>query len=123
MLAVNESGLEPPKLDRYRNEFAAGMMGVGASKANTDGLWLLHKLALIAPDPESETVFLPQNRAVNFMKTCQNWISSDEDISEDVESEMTLIFQYLSPILQNVPGAHWEFIFDVIENNLEVRKP
>jgi len=24
------------------------------------------------------------------------------------------------PVLQNIPGAHWDFIFDVIENNLEV---
>lgn len=57
------------------------------------------------------------------MKACQQWISSDDDIDEEVETEMTLVFFYLSPILQNVPGAHWDFIFDVIENNLEVRFP
>ena len=55
------------------------------------------------------------------MKTCQQWITSDEDIDEDVESEMTLVFLQLAPILQNVPGAHWDLIFDVMENNLEVR--
>lgn len=55
------------------------------------------------------------------MKTCQQWITSDEDIDEDVESEMTLVFLQLAPILQNVPGAHWDLTFDVMENNLEVR--
>ncbi|KAI5116021.1 hypothetical protein M0805_005027, partial [Coniferiporia weirii] len=119
VLAVTESAIEPPSLDRYRNELAAGILGVRASKANTDGLALLRRLAITAPDPESDVVFLPQNRAVNFMKVCQTWITSDIDIDEDAESEMTLIFQHLAPILQNVPGAHWELIFDVIENNLE----
>ncbi|EJD05481.1 uncharacterized protein FOMMEDRAFT_103536 [Fomitiporia mediterranea MF3/22] len=117
--AVNKSGLEPPSLDRYRNELAASALGVGASKANTDGVALLHRLNLVAPDPNSDVVFLPQNRAINFMKACQSWIASDEDISEDVESEMTLVFQHLAPILQTVSGAHWDFVFDVVENNLE----
>ncbi|KAL5514390.1 hypothetical protein ACEPAG_2478 [Sanghuangporus baumii] len=117
--AVNESGLEPPSLDHYRNAVAAEILGVPASRADTDGLALLHRLALATPDADSDTIFLPQNRAVRLMKTCQGWVESDEGVSEDVESEMTLIFQYLAPILQNVPGAHWDFIFDVIENNLE----
>jgi len=56
------------------------------------------------------------------MKACQQWITSDEDIDEEVESAMTLIFVHLAPILQNVPGAHWDFVFDVLENNLEVRE-
>ena len=58
------------------------------------------------------------------MKVCQAWVTADEDdgdgVDEDVESAMTLVFLYLVPILQNVPGSHWDFIWDVIENNLEV---
>ena len=46
--------------------------------------------------------------------------SSDEDLDEDVQSEMTLVFASLVPILSNVPGAHWDLMFDVVENNLEV---
>ncbi|KAH9835414.1 uncharacterized protein C8Q71DRAFT_765758 [Rhodofomes roseus] len=117
--SVTQYAPEPPILDRYRNELAAGLFGVPPSKANTQGLWLLRRLAAIAPDPDSDIVFMPQPRAVNLMKTCQQWITSDEDIDEDVESEMTLIFLHLAPILQNVPGAHWDLIFDVMENNLE----
>ena len=59
------------------------------------------------------------------MKACQAWVAADEDdgdgVNEDVESVMTLVFFHLAPILQNVPGSHWDFIWDVIENNLEVR--
>ncbi|KAH9005649.1 hypothetical protein EDB86DRAFT_3177955 [Lactarius hatsudake] len=116
---VTQLGSEPTRLDRYRNELAAGIFGIPPSKANTDGLILLRRLVATAPDPESEVVFLPQPRAVNFVKACQGWVSSDEDIDEDVESEITNVFFHLVPILQNVSGSHWEFIFDVIENNLE----
>ncbi|SRR6266571_3294945 len=122
VICVTQLGSEPVRLDRYRNELAAGILGIPASKANTDGLLLLRRLAATAPDPESDVVFLPQPRAVNFVKACQGWVSSDEDIDEDVESEITNVFFHFVPILQNVPGSHWEFIFDVIENNLEVSR-
>ena len=119
-LCVAQFGSEPPRLDRYRNELAAGVLGITASRANTDGVLLLRRLAATAPDPDSDIAFLPQPRAVNFVKACQGWITSDADIEEDVESEITNVFFHLVPILQNVPGAHWDFIFDLIENNLEV---
>ncbi|KDQ60057.1 hypothetical protein JAAARDRAFT_32435 [Jaapia argillacea MUCL 33604] len=119
VFSITQFGPEPPRLDRYRNELAAGMLAVPPSKANSEGLSLLRKLAATAPDPESDVVFLSQQRAINLIKACQQWISSDEDIDEEVESAMTLIFSPLLPILQNVPGGHWDFIFDVLENNLE----
>ena len=118
--AVVQLGSEPPRLERYWNELAAGILGIPSTKANTDGVLLLRRLAATAPDFDSDVVFLPQPRAVNFMKQCQQWITSDEEIDEDVESEMTAVFYHLVPILQNVSGGHWDFIFDVIENNLEV---
>ena len=118
--SVVESGLETQKLDRYRNELAANALGISATKANTEGLFLLRRLALSAPDADSDVVFLPQTRAVNFMKACQQWITSDEDIDEAVENEMLLVFVHLAPILQNVPGSHWDLMFDVMENTLEV---
>ena len=118
--AVTKYAPQPPRLDRYRNELAAALLGVPARKANTDGLLILRKLAASAPDSESDVEFLPQPRAVNVVKACQQWISSDEDLDEEVESAMTLVFTYLAPILQDVPGSHWDFVFDVVENNIEV---
>ncbi|KAI3605699.1 delta 9-fatty acid desaturase [Moniliophthora roreri] len=118
--AISVFGSEPSRLERYRNELAASLLGVHASKADTEGLMILRKLAAVAPPAESDVEFLPQQRAVNVMKACQQWISSDEDdVGEEVECAMTLTFFHLAPILQHVPGGHWAFIFDVIENNLE----
>lgn len=97
------------------------MMGLAAPKANQEGLSALLDLAAIAPRRDSDVVFLPQQRAVNVVKTCQRWMISDEDVNEEVEAAMTHIFQDLAPILQHVPGSHWDFIFDVIEGNLQVR--
>ncbi|KAG1779464.1 hypothetical protein EV702DRAFT_1178536 [Suillus placidus] len=119
LASITEFAPEPLRMDRYRNEIASDIFGVPASRANTTGVVLLRRLAATAPDSESDVVFLPQQRAVNVVKTCQAWVSSDEDIDEDVESMMPLLFIHLSPILQNVAGNHWEFIFDVVENNLE----
>lgn len=120
-LSVAGSGSEPLRLDRYRNELAANAMGVRPAKINTEGLWVLRRLVVTAPDPDSVVIFIPQARAVNFIKACQQWVTSDEDIEEEVESHMTILFFHLAPILQHVPGSHWDFIFDVVENNLEVR--
>lgn len=120
IFSVTKYAPETQRLDRYRNELAASLLGIPSSRANTEGLWALRRLVAVAPDPESDIIFLPTPRAVNVMKACQQWITSDEDIDEEVESEMTMIFYYLAPILQNVAGAHWEFVYDVIENNLEV---
>lgn len=115
-----ECAPEPQRLDRYRNELAASLLGISPSRVNTAGLLTLRRLVSTAPDPASAVIFLPQQRAVNVIKACQQWITSDEDIDEEVESVMLLVFLHLAPILHTVPGAHWEFIFDVIESNLEV---
>lgn len=120
LASIAEFAPEPLRMDRYRNEIASDILGVPAKKANTEGSVLLRRLAATAPDSDSDVVFLSQHRAVNVAKTCQAWIISDEDIDEEVESMITLLFIHLAPILQNVVGNHWEFIFDVIENNLEV---
>ncbi|KAF9075216.1 hypothetical protein BDP27DRAFT_38333 [Rhodocollybia butyracea] len=118
-----------PRLDLYRNELASSLLGIPPSRSTSDGLRGLLKLVLgTAPGAESEVEFLPVQRAMNVIKTCQKWIEEggDEDEEdengddmEELESAMTLTFFHLAPILQNVPGGHWQFIFDVVENNME----
>jgi len=123
MSVISATGAEPPKLDRYRNELAAALLGVKPHKANTEGLLTLRKLAACAPDPKGAVEFLPTPRAVNVVKACQSWVLSDEDedeeLDEEVESAMLPIFTHLAPILQTVRGSHWEFIFDVLEAVME----
>jgi len=119
---ITSSGAEPPKLDRYRNELAASLLGIKPSKVNTEGLLNLRRLAACAPDPEGDVPFLPTTRAVNVVKACQSWVlaeGDDEEMDEEVESAMLPIFIHLAPILQNVPGGHWGFMFDVVEGALE----
>ncbi|KAF8580184.1 hypothetical protein K439DRAFT_1357639 [Ramaria rubella] len=118
-LAVTEFAPEPLKLDRYRNELASKITGVSSSKVNTSGLRLLRCLSAVAPNPETDIIFLPQQRAVYLVQTLQAWIGSDDDLNESVENEITLILFNLAPILQNVQGAHWEFIMDLMESNIE----
>ncbi|KAG9311744.1 hypothetical protein JVU11DRAFT_7987 [Chiua virens] len=118
---------EPPKLDRYRNELAASLIGVRREAASTTGLVTLRLLAATAPDPDSDIVFLPQQRAVNVMKACMAWFTDDDDdddddddfVNEELQSAITLVSLHLAPILQNVPGSHWDLIWDLIESNLE----
>ncbi|KAF8156982.1 hypothetical protein B0H34DRAFT_711453 [Crassisporium funariophilum] len=126
--AITNTGTEPPKLDRFRNELAASLLGIKPTNANTDGLLTLRKLAACAPDPEGDVVFLQPLRAVNVVKACQAWVlaegdddgeDDDEGLEEEVESAMLPIFMHLAPILQNSPGGHWAFVFDVLEGVLE----
>lgn len=74
------------------------------------------------PDQESDVIFLSQNRAMNVVIACQNWVVSDDvEINEEVDEAMMFIFVSLVPILQSTPGSHWEFIWDMAEGYLEVR--
>ncbi|KAF8531403.1 hypothetical protein JB92DRAFT_2851839 [Gautieria morchelliformis] len=118
-LAVIEVAPEPSRLDRYRNELASKLSGIPPSMANTTGFRILRCLSAVAPDPESDVIFLPQQRAVFVVQTLQAWMGSDEDLEERVESEVTLVLFNLVPILQSIQGAHWGFILDLIESNLE----
>jgi E3 ubiquitin-protein ligase listerin len=124
--AITTTGAEPPKLDRYRNEIAASLLGIKPHKANTEGLLALRRLAASAPDPDGDVVFLTSPRAINVIKACQGWVLADdgdgddrEEMEERVESAMLPIFMHLAPILQNVPGGPWAFVFDVLESVLE----
>lgn len=105
---------ETSRMDRYRNELASSL-------PSKTPLLTLRKLVAATPDPESDAVFLSSQRAVNVVKACRSMIEDDEaEEDEDMEGIMAQLFSHLAPILQGVPGGHWDFILDVMENNLEV---
>ena len=81
---------------------------------------LLRHLNIVAPLPNSESIFMPQQRAIFLIQAMQKWMMSDEELDEAIETHLTYLFFHLAPIIQNVSGAHWEFIFDMMENNLKV---
>lgn len=47
-------------------------------------------------------------------------MASDEDLDGEIDSLLAHLCAELAPVLQTVPGAHWDFIFDLMESNLEV---
>lgn len=161
---ITALGVDCPKLDRARNEFAASLLGIPPAKANYQGLDILRDLGGCVPYEEvddvsevetrltstssglkaklrgarrggSDVIMLPVQRAVNVARACQQWVEGnpkaasddqeDEDDeedgpSEDLEGAMLAVFIGLAPILQNVPGKHWDFMWDVAETVLEV---
>lgn len=120
--AVVQNGLETQSLDRHRNKIASDITGVPPGRASDEGVLLLRHLLALAPQPESDVVFLPPTRAVQVLQTVQKWIGSDEEIDPVIESQTAGLLLHLAPIVQSLQGAHWDFAFDLIENNLEVRK-
>lgn len=116
---------QSPRLDRCRNEFASRLTAVPITKAATEGLRLLQLLASTAPTDDSEDAFLPEQRTIFVMQHLNGWLTSTDDAADDlpeeVEARVCLLYSELCPILQSRPGAHWNSVFDMISNNLEVR--
>jgi hypothetical protein len=76
------------------------------------------------PTSESEDVFLPEQRTIFVMRHLTAWLTSTEEaadeLPEEVEARICLLFAELLPIVQGRSGAHWNSIFDMITSNLEV---
>ena len=121
VLCLTHFNLESPRLDRYRNELASRLSGVSPRKASTEGLKLLRLLEAAAPSAESDVIFLPTQRTVFMVQAFQKWIISDDEISEHIESQLASVFIHIVPLLQSMPGSHWDLIADLVELNLEVR--
>ncbi|KAG8876133.1 hypothetical protein FRB98_007445 [Tulasnella sp. 332] len=119
ILVVCRLGIQSPRLDRYRNELASHLSGVPSSKANHSGLRLLRQFIATTPQSDSDVELLPQQRAIFLLQAFQKWVASDEELDEEIESLMAHLFLHIAPIVQSVPGAHWDLILDVIETNLE----
>jgi hypothetical protein len=113
-----------PRLDRVRNETASRLTSVPVGKADTEGLRLIRNLQATAPPADSEDVFLPEQRTIFLMQHLNSWLTSDEDaaddLSEELEARICLLYTQFAPIVQARPGAHWNSVFDMISNNLEV---
>ena len=89
-------------------------------KANSEGLRLLKALNASAPPPDSDATFLPQQRIIFMFQAIQKWVQGSEDLDDEVESQLAELFFNVAAIIQSVPGAHWDFVIDLIENNLDV---
>lgn len=109
-----------PLYDRQCSDIVSRLASTPPSKAGTEGLQLLRLASAIAPPPESSLVLVPQQRAIFCLQGLQRWFASDEDFDEEVNTRLAELFLHIAPIVQDMPGSHLDFFFDVIESNLEV---
>lgn len=105
---------------------ASRLTGVNVQAAATEGLRILRILNALTPGEESEDIFLPQQRTIFLMQHLNGWLVSDDeaadDLPEELEARIALLYANLAPIVQDVPGAHWDSIFDMVSGNLEVSR-
>lgn len=60
-----------------------------------------------------------------LIQRIQVWLANDgddeeEELPEMINTMLAILFAHLAPIVQELSGAHWDLIFDIIELNLEV---
>ncbi|EJT96726.1 hypothetical protein DACRYDRAFT_119937 [Dacryopinax primogenitus] len=119
ILAIKDPLAESPRLNRYHNELASRLSGVPPSRADSHGLPLLRLLIASAPSPDSLSPFIPQQRTIFLIQGLQKWMLSDEDLDEEIDRRLGDLLEVLAPVILDVPGAHWDLIFELLESNLE----
>lgn len=112
---------ETPRFERYQNELASTLAGIPSSAASERGVRVLRVLLSTAPPLDAPIIFLPQQRTMFLIQRMQTWISSEDDLVDEINTMMAELFLHLAPIVQELSGSHWDLIFDIIESNLEVR--
>ena len=110
------------RLTRLQNESASDLSAVKAADCNSKGLTIIRILLATAPPPDSDAAFLPPQRTIFLLQAVQRWLTSDDadDPSDPLLAHLCDLSAQLAPLVQNIIGAHWDFMFDVTELCLEV---
>lgn len=121
VLAVKPILLDTELFTRTQNRFASALTTVPPSKASDQGIPTIRLLIASAPPPDAPSVFLPQQRALLVLRHIGSWLASDEadEFDESMEVYIAQVYASLAPVVQDLSGAHWDGIFDLIENGLE----
>ncbi|GAK62043.1 uncharacterized protein PAN0_001c0240 [Moesziomyces antarcticus] len=107
-----------PGYDRLRNGAAAKLSGSAPDRM----LRSLQALVALAPPVNSELSIIPQQRAIFLLKDLQKWYTSedaDSEPEEEASTRLAELFVHVLPVVQDVQGSHIDFVFDVLETNLE----
>lgn len=122
LLAVKPFLIEAKSFETAQNRLASSLSGVPARQANDKGIPALKLLVASAPPADAAAVFIPQQRAMFVLRHVAGWLSSDDadDLDEEVEYRIAGLYTVLAPVVQSMPGAHWDSIFDLIETGLDV---
>lgn len=124
MFAIKPSLQDSKAMSLARNRLANALTTIPAQAANEKGLPALRVLLASAPDLDSPSEFIPQQRAIFLLRHLGSWLASDDadDLDEEVEVRLAELCTALAPIVQSVAGGHWDIIFDLVESGLEVRR-
>lgn len=118
--SVKPTLLDSPPFETAQNRLANALTGISPAQADVKGLSALRLLVASAPPYESTAAFIPERRALFVLRHVGSWIASDdlEDLSDELQLRLFEMFTVLAPIVQSEIGAHWDMIFDVLENTL-----
>jgi hypothetical protein len=107
------------------------LAGVPAKSVTEKGIPALRLLIASAPAPDAASEFIPQQRAIFVLRHISTWLagqgagdgnSDDEDMDDEGDELLVRVAELyivLAPIVQSVPGGHWESIFDLLENSFD----
>ncbi|WVR00029.1 hypothetical protein IAU59_007171 [Kwoniella sp. CBS 9459] len=127
LLAVKPLLLDTKPFSLAQNRLANALTSVKprASAVLKQGLPYLRLLIASAPPADAASVFLPQQRALFVLRHVNGWLTAeDEDddeaeMPEEVEYRIAQLETAVAPIVQDLSGAHWDGIFDLVENGLD----
>jgi hypothetical protein len=124
MHAIKPSLLDSERYQKEQNRLASYLTTIKPTQAGKEGIPAVRRLLASAPPADAPSVFLPQQRAIFVLRHVASWLTSDaaDDFDESIEVYVTQLYTALAPVVQDVSGSHWDEIFDLIENGLEVSK-
>ena len=122
ILAIKPFMLESKALDTAQNRLANALTSIRAKDVATRGIPALRLLLASAPPSDSTSLFIPQQRALFVLRHVTGWLADDDadDLPEETEYRIAELCTALAPIVQDLTGAHWDSIFDIVESGLDV---
>nr|KIR46016.1 hypothetical protein I312_04558 [Cryptococcus bacillisporus CA1280] len=122
IIAIKPLMLDTQAFATAQTRLASALTTIPPSKCHT-ALNLLRIFNASAPEADSTSVFLPQQRALFVLRHVAGWLTSDDvdedKLPEDMEFRVLELESAVAPIVQDVGGAHWDGIFDLVESGLE----
>ncbi|TXT13101.1 hypothetical protein VHUM_01502 [Vanrija humicola] len=122
ILAIKPLMFDSKAFEMAQNRLANFLTGINVKQANEKGLPALRILIASAPPLDSTAIFLPQQRAVFALRHVGGWLTSEDEAADDLADEVDVrvaeLYTAIAPIVQDLSGAHWDAMFDLVEGSL-----
>ncbi len=122
ILAIKPIMQDSRSFSTAQNRLASALTTIPTRQISKAGIAHIRLLNATAPPQDAASLFIPQQRAIFVLKHVSGWLvdEDDEGMSEDVEWRVLELYSYLGAVVQDLQGSHWDSIFDLVENGLEV---